>query len=111
MSVELPGRKVSGTFGVSAVAMRNQRNDIAVATRTSCNNRREARYREWACACRRGTEVPGLMSREVLQDRNIQRSGQIRSHLAPACQLDACFQRARSITVPQFAQVRRSELA
>jgi hypothetical protein len=51
------------------------------------------------------------MSREVEGDRNVEGSRQIGNNFGSARQLDACLQRARSITVPQFAQVRRSGLA
>jgi hypothetical protein len=111
MSVESLGRKVSGTFGVSAVAMRNQRNDIAVATRALRNRPRKAGYLDglWGRVWR--AVVSRLISREVQNDRNIEGSGQIGHNRGPAGQLDACLQRARSITVPQLAQVRRSVLA
>ena len=111
MSVERLDREVTGRFGVSAVAMRDQRDDIAVATRSLRNRAREAGYREWAGACLGRAEVSRLMSREVLRDRNIEGPRQIRTYFGAAGQLDACFQRARSITVPQFEQVRRSALA
>ena len=111
MSVERLDREVTGTFGVSAVAMRNQRNDIAVAAGAACNRSRKARYAQRVCGCRWSREVSRLIGREIECDRNIEGPGQIGNNLGPACELDACLQRARSITVPQFAQVRRSALA
>ncbi len=61
---------------------------------------------------RRGSEVPRLSRAEVEIDRNLNRPREVCEYLGRAAvQLDACLQRARSITVPQFAQVRFSALA
>jgi hypothetical protein len=116
MRVECLSRKVSDAFRVSAVAMGNQSDDIAITTRAACDRAREARNRERLCACCWRSEVPRLLNLQIqrleIQDNaNLEGPGQIRNNLGPAWQLNACLQGARSITVPQFAQVRRSALA
>ena len=111
MSVESPGREVSGTFGMRAVAMGNEGDDVAVAARALRHRPGKSGYRERVCDGRRCPEVPRLICREVQGYGNVDGLRQVGDNLGCVCQLDACLQRARSITVPQFAQVRRSELA
>jgi len=53
--------------------------------------------------------VTGLVRVEVELERDDNGTGQIDFHVT-AIELKACFQRARSITVPQFEQVRFSGL-
>jgi hypothetical protein len=61
--------------------------------------------------CGRGrSEVPRLRAPEAQINRNFNGPGQINLGGA-AVQLDPCLQRARSMMVPQFAQVRFSVLA
>jgi hypothetical protein len=53
--------------------------------------------------------VTRLVRVEVELERNNNGTGEIDFHVT-ALELNACFQRARSITVPQFEQVRFSGL-
>jgi hypothetical protein len=75
-----------------------------------CATEPKTGYGERVSAGRRRSEMAWLVRREVQIERNLNRPREVDLGRA-SFQLDACFQRARSITVPQFAHVRFPVLA
>ena len=104
--------QVADALRVRPIAVRNEREGLAVATRAVRDGTGKSGYREGARGCRRGTEMAGLRLREIEIDGETDRVSEIDADLAVSkihqADIQHCAQPFRSITVPQCEHVRRS---
>ena len=100
------------TLRMRPIAVGDQRESLAIATRSVLHGAGESWHCERTGRRRRGAEVTRLSLREVEIDGEADRSGEIDADLAASeinpSNIDRCAQPFRSITVPQRVQVRRA---